>query len=158
MPTRRPLLRALAISPLIPVFASGCAVSPFGEPPRVQLAGIDSLPGEGMELRFMVRLRVQNPNHGAIDYDGVSLELDLRGQAFASGVAPLEGSVPGFGEVLLSVPVTVSGLAIARQVFGLVRDGKAGPVGKVAYALRGRLGGGLGGARFAASGDIDLGV
>ena len=158
MSPRRPLLRALAALPLLPVLAAGCALSPFGEPPRVQLVGVDSLPGEGLELRFVVRLRVQNPNDSAIDYDGISLELDLRGQSFASGVAPLKGSVPRFGEVVLAVPVTVSGFAIARQLFGLVRDGNAGPVGKVAYALRGRLGGVIGGARFASSGEIDLGA
>lgn len=156
--SRRRWLSLAALSPLValPLLGAGCALSPLAEPPRVQLAGLDGLPGEGMELRFVVRLRVQNPNDFALDYDGVSLELDLRGQSFASGVAPLKGSVPRFGEVVLAVPVTVSGFAMARQLVDLLRQGSGGPPGKVSYALRGRLGGVLGGARFAARGEVDL--
>jgi hypothetical protein len=155
-PGRRTWLSLAALSTL-PLLGAGCALSPLAEPPRVQLAGIDGLPGEGMELRFVVRLRVQNPNHFALDHDGVSLELDLRGQSFASGVAPLKGSVPRFGEGVLAVPVTVSGLAMARQLIDLVRQGSSGTSGKVPYVLRGRLGGVLGGARFSARGEVDLG-
>lgn len=155
-PSRRTWLSLAALSTL-PLFGTGCALSPLAEPPRVQLAGIDGLPGEGMELRFVVRLRVQNPNDFALDYDGVSLDLDLRGQSFASGVAPLKGSVPRFGEGVLAVPVTVSGLAMARQLIDLVRQGSSGTSGKVAYVLKGRLGGVLGGARFSTRGEVDLG-
>lgn len=155
-PNRRTWLSLAAWSPL-PLLGAACALSPLAEAPRVQLAGLDSLPGEGMELRFVARLRVQNPNDFALDYDGVSLELDLRGQDFASGVAPLKGSVPRFGEAVLAVPVTVSGFAMARQLIDLLRQGSGKSSGKVAYALRGRLGGVLGGARFAAQGEVDLG-
>jgi LEA14-like dessication related protein len=154
-PNRRPD-RRLALLALALPFA-GCALSPLADPLRVELAGLESLPGEGMELRFMVRLRVQNPNPSEVAYDGVALELDLRGQRFASGVAPLSGSVPRFGEVVLAVPVTASGLALARQLIGLMREGERGRIGKVGYAMRGKLGGvGLGSARFESTGEIDL--
>ena len=51
----------------------GCAGWPGGEPLRVTLADVDSLPGEGMELRLLLQLRVQNPNASAIEYQGVSV-------------------------------------------------------------------------------------
>jgi hypothetical protein len=73
-------------------------------------------------------------------------------------VAPLAGQIPAFGEAVLEVPVSVSGFTIARQVLDLVRQAEAGNrVERVAYELRGKLGGaGLGGTGFGTSGEIDL--
>lgn len=157
MPTRRALLAQAAPILLLPALTA-CANLPFAEPPRVDLVGLAPLPGEGMELRFALRLRVQNPGDQAIAYDGISLELDLRGAPFARGVAAVSGSVPRFGEALITVPVTVSGFTLARQILGLVREGeRRGRLGRVGYALRGRLGGSVfGGQRFESSGEIDL--
>ena len=45
--------------------ATACASLSGSDPPRVSVAGIEALPGEGLELRFLVKLRVQNPNEGA---------------------------------------------------------------------------------------------
>ena len=156
-PARRHWL-ALAWLPLAPLALGACSSVAFGDPPRVDLAGLKSLPGEGLELRFLAKLRVQNPNSQPLTYEGVSLELDLRGQRFASGVAPLAGQIPAYGEAVLEVPVSVSGFTIARQVLDLVRQAEAGNrVERVAYELRGKLGGaGLGGTGFGTSGEIDV--
>jgi len=153
-PTRRD---ALALA-LLPLLLGACSSLSFGDPPRVDLVGLKSLPGEGLELRFLAKLRVQNPNSPPLAFEGVSLELDLRGQRFASGVAPLAGEVAGYGEAVLEVPVSVSGFTIARQVLDLVHQAQAGKrVERVAYELRGKLGGaGLGGTGFGTSGEIDL--
>ena len=154
LPTRRHWL-ALA---LLPLALGACSSLPFGEAPRVDLVGLAGLPGEGLELRFLAKLRVQNPNSQPLAYEGVSLELDLRGQRFASGVAPLAGQVPAFGETVLEVPVSVSGFTLARQLLDLVRQAeRGGSVERVTYELRGKFGGaGLGGMAFSRSGEIDL--
>jgi hypothetical protein len=142
---------------------SGCAgLGGLGgeSAPRVNLAGIDSLPGEGLELRFMLKLRVQNPSDADLYYDGIWVDVELRGQPLASGGAPVKGVVPRFGETVVMVPVTASGLSMARQAISLLHSSsEANGVGPVAYALRGRLGGiGFGGGRFESSGEIDLRV
>jgi LEA14-like dessication related protein len=150
--------RRLVVLALPVLVLGGCALSPFADPLRVELAGLEALPGAGMELRFAVRLRIQNPNASELSFDGVALDLDLRGQRFASGVAPVQGRVPRYGETLITVPVTVSGLSLARQALGLMREGEQrGRLGKVAYRLSGKLGGvGLAGARFESAGEVDL--
>jgi LEA14-like dessication related protein len=132
-----------------------CGSLSFDDPPRVALVGLQGLPGEGLEWRFMARLRVQNPNSRPLAYDGVSLDLGLRGQPFANGVAPLTGELPPYGEAVLEVPVSASGLTLARQLLDLLR-GTPGGSDRVSYTLRGRLGGALGGTRFETSGEIDL--
>jgi LEA14-like dessication related protein len=133
---------------------SGCASLFNRDDMRVNVAGIEPLEGQGLEMRFAVKLRVQNPNDAPIDYDGVALDLDVNGRAFASGVSNQRGTVPRFGEALISVPVTVSALSVARQALGYASGDS---VSKVSYVVRGRLAGGLfGGARFSGEGVIDF--
>ena len=125
---------------VVTLMLSACATLPGREPIQVNVAGIESLPGgEDLEVRMLVKLRVQNPNEAPIDYDGVSLKLDVQGQTYASGVSAERGTIPRFGEAVIAVPVTISTVRVALQVFELMRDGKAPE--KIKYKLNGRLGG-----------------
>jgi LEA14-like dessication related protein len=134
---------------------AGCASMPNRDPLVVTVAGIEPLQGEGMELRLLVKLRVQNPNDAPVDYDGVSLNLDVQGRSFASGVSAETGSVPRFGEAVVTVPVTVSMLRMVRQVVGML-DGK--PIERITYEMSGKLSGAslFGTQRFNARGDFAM--
>ncbi|WDD96187.1 LEA type 2 family protein [Burkholderia sp. FERM BP-3421] len=132
----------------------GCAALSGRDPVRANVVGLEPLAGQGLEARFNVMLRLQNPNDSALDYDGVSLDLEVNGKAFATGVSDARGTVPRFGEAVIAVPVTVSAFAVARQAFGLADVAGAG---KLPYVMRGRLGGGpFGGARFHDAGELSL--
>ncbi|WP_244828602.1 LEA type 2 family protein [Caballeronia sp. TF1N1] len=143
------------ITALVMLFAfSGCASLLNRDSMRVSVAGIEPLEGQGLEMRFAVKLRVQNPNDTAVNFDGVALDLDVNGRSFASGVSPQSGTVPRFGEVVVSVPVTVSAVSVARQALGYASGDS---VSKVSYVARGKLAGGpFGGTRFSDSGTVDL--
>lgn len=131
-----------------------CASLQRSDPLQVTVAGIESLPGEGLELRMLVKLRVQNPNDAPLDYDGVYLKLDVLDKTFASGVTDAAGSVPRFGEAVIGVPVTVSVLRMVRHALGML-DGR--PMEKVTFALTGKLNGPVFSvARFQSQGEIDL--
>lgn len=145
-----PLLLAL----LLVLSLAGCAAFGQRDPLNVQVAGIQPLPGEGLELRMAVKLRIQNPNDVALDYNGAALELEVNGRRLASGVSDARGSVPRFGETVLSVPMTISAFSAARQALGLAEH-----IGmdEVPYVLRGKLAGGLFGTqRFVEKGTLDL--
>jgi len=130
-----------------------CAGLVGREPVQVNLVGIEALEGQGLELRMALKLRIQNPNDAPVDFDGVSLQLDVQGSNFATGVSDQRGSVPRFGETVLVVPVSVSGTSVLRQVFNFATGDRS----KVGYELRGRLAGtGLSGVRFGSSGEIEL--
>lgn len=132
----------------------GCAALQPRDPLQVSVAGIESLPGEGLELRLLVKLRVQNPNDTAFEYDGAQLQLDVLDRPFASGVSDVRGSVPRFGESLVEVPVTVSVLRMVGQAIGML-DGK--PVERITYRMRGKLSGtGLRVASFQTTGELTL--
>lgn len=146
---RRTLMIALAA-----LLLGACASLPSKDPLQVTVAGIESIPGEGMELRMLVKLRVQNPNQAPIDFSGVYVELDVQGKTFATGVSSEAGTLPGFGEIVVAVPVTVSVLRMVRQVMGVL-DGQ--PVDTIRYEMSGKLNGGMFNThRFGASGEFEL--
>ncbi|PLP99512.1 LEA type 2 family protein [Cupriavidus pauculus] len=132
----------------------GCAWLPGQVSLRVNVAGIEPLEGEGLEMRFIVKLRIQNPNDAPVEYSGVSLQLDVNGQPFGSGVSDQTGVVPRFGEAVIHVPMTVPAFAAVRQAFALAGSAMAG---NVSYKVQGRLAGGLGGGtHFADHGTLSL--
>lgn len=144
-------LVALVAAPLVAL--AGCAALPGREPVRVVVVDVSSLPGEGMEMRLGLKLRIQNPNDAPLEYRGVSVTLEVRGSTFASGVAGDRGTVPAYGEQVVTVPVSVGALATLRQVLGWVSDEHP----RFDYVLRGRLGGGLfGGVPFESRGELQL--
>jgi LEA14-like dessication related protein len=136
------------------VVLAACSMLPTHDPPQVTVAGIQPLQGQGLEMRMLVKLRVQNPNDEPIAYNGVSLTLDVQNKTFASGVSDQAGSVPRFGEAVIEVPVTISAMRIARQVMGAM-GGK--PIEKIDYVLNGKLNGSLfSTVRFKSAGTLDL--
>jgi LEA14-like dessication related protein len=146
-----PGILVLALSALLAM--AGCASLTGNDPLIVTLAGLDSLPSEGMEARMAVKLRVQNPNNAPVDYDGVAVTLELRGLDFASGVSDAQGSVPRFGESVLVVPVTVSAWAMVKQVYSFAMGDRT----KLDFLARGKLSGsGFGSTRFESKGEFEL--
>ena len=145
-------LRLLATL-LIAIALSSCASLAPRDPLRIDLVGLEPLPAQGMEMRFAVVLRVQNPNDAAIDYDGLALQLDVNDQPLASGVSDQSGQVPRYGEALLRIPLTISAFSVLRQVWAAsgYPNGRGLP-----YELRGKLGGGLlGTTRFSDAGTLN---
>ena len=148
---RRLLIACIAGAPLM---LGACASLQGGDPLQVTVAGIEPLQGEGMELRLMVKLRVQNPNDAQIDYNGVALTMDVQGKSFASGVSDETGSVPRFGESVISVPVTISAFRMLRQAVGMMHGGD---VPKISYEMKGKLSGSAFSThRFSTKGEFEL--
>jgi len=147
-----PLLILLTVTLL-----AGCASMTHREPVRISVAGIQPLANEGLEARFAVKLRVQNPNDSALYFDGVFVDIELQDKSFGTGVSDQRGNVPRFGETVVEVPVTVPLTAVVRQLFGVASN--EGTLDRVKYRLRGRLGGSrlFGGIRFDEQGEVELG-
>jgi LEA14-like dessication related protein len=131
------LLLAVAVLTL-----TACAALRGRNPPQVSLAGVEpsaageSTASQSFEARVQLKLRVQNPNDTAIDFNGLTVELDVQGKSLASGLSNQSGTVPPFGEAMITVPVTVSMWGMANQALGLL-SGKN--ISKVSYEMRGKL-------------------
>jgi hypothetical protein len=134
--------------------AFGCASMKARDPLQVTVAGIEPLQGQGLEMRLNVKLRVQNPNDNPVDFDGVALQMDVQGKTFATGVTDAAGSVPRFGETVITVPVTISAFRMARQAMGLMGGGG---FNKIDYEMNGKLNGsGFSTTRFNTRGSFDF--
>ena len=123
---------------------AGCSALPNRDPLNMTVAGIESLPSEGMELRLAVKVRVQNPNDSDIEYSGAALTLNLNGTKLASGVSAETGTVPRYGETVLTIPVTASLLGMVRQGLSFMTDNTPDDV---RYEVEGKLEGGVFGTR-----------
>ncbi len=151
---RRCLLRRLLLVAGLAVWLGGCATLANRDPLNIDVAGIEPLPGEGLELRLAVTLRVQNPNDLPMQYTGAALALDLNGRKLATGVSDAVGTVPRYGESVFTIPVTISAFNMVRQVLAFV---DAAETTQVRYRVRGKLEGGLFGTRrFNDEGSFDL--
>jgi LEA14-like dessication related protein len=140
LPLRLTLATALVASGL----CSCTTLSPSSDPLNVSVAGVEPLDGEGFELRLAVKVRVQNPNDAPVEYNGVALTLELNGKKFGTGVSDEAGTVPRYGETVITLPVTVGPFNMARQVLGFLNSGD---IKSVDYAVHGKLEGGLFGTK-----------
>jgi LEA14-like dessication related protein len=133
---------------------SACSSLPNRDPLKINVVGIEPLQGQGMEVRFAVKIRVQNPNDTTITYNGVALDLDINGQPFASGVSDESGSIGRFSDTVVSVPVSVSAFSVIRQTYGI---SQMKTLNNMPYVLRGKLSGGVfNTTRFVDSGTLNL--
>ncbi|WDY59754.1 LEA type 2 family protein [Pseudomonas sp. PSKL.D1] len=133
---------------------SACALFQARDPLTINVIGIEPLPGQELEMRMAVKMRVQNPNETAVDYNGIALKLDVNGQPLASGVSDQRGHIGRYGEAVITVPVSITAFAFLRQAYGL---GKLDSLQGMPYVLKGKLAGGpLGTVRFTDEGKLDL--
>jgi len=141
---------------------SGCATLDSRDAPEVRVVGLSALPSEGLELRFALKLRVQNPNESALSYDGLSVKLDLDGRGMASGVSNESGEIERFSDKVLSVPISISAFTALREFVAHAKNpqtGAEGVIQPIAFSLSGKLGAGAGKSgpvRFRDSGEIDF--
>ena len=143
----------ILLIPICFLLLNGCSNLPFREALSVNLVNIEPLDSEGLEIRMLVKLRVTNPNSETLNYNGISLKMDVQGKKFATGVTNAEGSIPGFSEGMIRVPISISLIDIARQAYGVSNDFN----GELPYEISGKFGGALiGSSHFNLSGEIVL--
>ncbi|MFJ4068025.1 LEA type 2 family protein [Pseudomonas sp. NPDC089996] len=142
---------------LVLILAGGlnaCALFQARDPLNISVIGIEPLQGQELEMRMAVKMRVQNPNESAIDYNGVALNLEVNGQPLAAGVSDQQGHIGRYDEAVIVVPVSITAFAFLRQAYGL---GQFDSLQGMPYKLRGKLAGGLlGTVRFTDEGKLDL--
>lgn len=139
---------------LLTLGLSACALFQARDPLNISMIGIDPLPGQDLELRMAVKIRVQNPNETPVDFNGIALNLEVNDQPLAAGVSDQRGHIGRYDEAVIVVPVSITAFAFLRQAYGLSR---VESLQGLPYVLRGKLASGpLGTVRFTDKGKLDL--
>ncbi|MBI5014494.1 MAG: LEA type 2 family protein [Deltaproteobacteria bacterium] len=131
---RRPVRIAALF--LVAFLVGGCAaLLPRPEPPRLTVADVTLAQVNLFEQKYVVRLRVQNPNAFPLGLVGLDYVLRVNDQPFASGVSSHPVTVPAYGTEVIDVEA-YSGLGeVLKQLFEL---GKGIPE-RLRYRLRGHV-------------------
>lgn len=118
-----------------PLLGLGACATP-SQPMVVNVISVQRLPEAAPELRFNARLRLINPNSGAVSFNGASAQLVLlSGAVIGQGVVAQPGSVPGLGEAMLELPISITDVGELRRALGLY----AAPDRRLEVTLRGQL-------------------
>ena len=113
---------------------AGCAgVGKQLDPPRISLANIRVQEISGLETAFEIRIRVFNANDIDLNVKGISAELEINGQPFATGVSSTAVKIPSYGTELVTVTVYSSVIKMFKSVYGL-KDSE-----ELNYRLKGKV-------------------
>lgn len=92
-------------------------------PPQVRMVDLQLLEGGVFEQRFQIDLRIGNPNDFDLPLDGLTFELEVNGEDFASGFSNERVTVPRLGEETLSVVASTTLIDLVQQLRLLARRG-----------------------------------
>lgn len=139
------------------LLSAGCAnlgLQAFDDP-DIELLALEPLPSRGLEARFLLRLRIVNPNPIALDIDGLAYDVFLRDNKVLSGASNTPVSIEAYSE-------GEAGVEVAAGMMGslaLIRDFMSNPdAGDIPYRLDAKISRkGLGGSiRVSREGSLDM--
>jgi LEA14-like dessication related protein len=89
------------------------------EKPRVFVEDIQPIGGGLLSQRFLIVLRLQNPNDRDLHVSGLDFNLDLNDTRFASGVSNQRVTIPRLGSETVLVEASTSTFDLLVQAFRL---------------------------------------
>ena len=127
---RRILLFTCALSLI------GCA-SLMGDfdPPSVAVENVRSLPGEGGAPRFLITLRIVNPNKQSLDIVGISYSLEILGKRLISGVSNEIPRLEAYSEQTVDIEASVRLFELLRLFASLGME----PTDQLDYRLTAKI-------------------
>lgn len=132
----KPKTASLALAALL-VLAGGCATLYGLNPPRVNVSSVTPADMTLLEQKFLVQVRVQNPNDVDLEVKGMTFDLDLNGKSFATGLSGQAVVIPRFGSNLVEVEMISGITGVVRQIAGMAGSGAA--PARFTWRLQGKL-------------------
>ena len=128
---RRLLRPAVA---LLALLAAACA--PHLQRPDLSVVGVTLLGSGVWEQHLRVRLHVHNPNDRALPVRGISYDMEVMGQAAATGQSEASFVVPARGDAEFDMSVTTN---LAATLLQLMARGPNSLQQEVPYRLSGKV-------------------
>ena len=111
------MLRRTFLLLTLAALVGGCAVARL-QPPRLQVVEVGLLGASVLKQELRLRLRVQNPNDVELPVRGITYEVLLAGEKFASGQSDRDITVPALGETDFNVDITANAAAAVLRLLG----------------------------------------
>ena len=110
-------IRPTALLLCCALLAAGCsAILPKLETPRLSLVSLQMQQATLFEQRLLVKLRVQNPNDLALPVRGLTVDFDLGGERFATGLSAQQFEVPAYGEAEFDMMITANAATVLLKL------------------------------------------
>ena len=99
---------------------TGCAgLTTKMDPPNITLESFDSLPSDGGGPRFLIKLRVQNPNEQQLDISGISYGIELVGTEVVTGVSNDVPVIDGYSEGIVTLEASLKLFQVLKLLASL---------------------------------------
>ena len=119
---------------LLALFLAGCShFLTRPEAPTVSLNNLQLIEATLFEQRYLLHLRIQNPNNFELPIAGMRYRLLLNGREFATGVSRDLDTLPAYGEQVVAVNIVSNLLRIYEQLRNPTRNDS------FSYALEGSI-------------------
>lgn len=89
------------------------------DPPNVSLESFSNEPSEGGGPRFLIKLRVQNPNEQSLDISGISYSIALAGREVLTGVSKDIPVIEGYSEGIVTLDASLKLFQMLRLLASL---------------------------------------
>lgn len=109
-------MRSFTFLLLLPILLVGCASLSTFEQPRVSVVDVQLQDGRLMAQKFLVTIRIDNPNNYGFDINGAVVDVLLNDQPLARGLSNRKISIPRYGSADLQVVATVQLLDVLKQI------------------------------------------
>jgi LEA14-like dessication related protein len=92
------------------------------DPPTVTVENVESLSNSGSTPRFLITLRIANPNKQALDIVGVSYSMELLGKELINGVTNDVPRIEPYGEEVVKLEAGIRLFELLRLLASLGRE------------------------------------
>ena len=92
------------------------------DPPQITIENVESLPNSGSTPRFLITLRIANPNKQALDIVGVSYSMELLGKELVSGVTNDVPRIEAYSEETVELEAGIRLFELLRLLASLGRE------------------------------------
>lgn len=99
------------------LFSTGCAVARL-EPPRLEVVEVGLLSASVLKQDLRLRMRVHNPNDMELPVRGLTYEVQLSGETFATGESERNIVVPALGQTEFNLDVSANAAAAVLRLLG----------------------------------------
>jgi LEA14-like dessication related protein len=118
------------------LFLGACAtMSNDFDPPKVDLIGVEPLGSESAEPRFLIVLRVVNPNDKELVIKGIYYEISAEGHELFTGASDQPSVIPAYGENTVTLNAAPSLFGAIGLFRSLITGAEKGKMDAINYEL-----------------------